>query len=101
MTELVLLRLSIPPSLEEELVNALLSDERIKGYQMWAADGHGEQGALSISEQVAGHRRRLVVEVQLDAAVAGQVLEYLQAQLPVGDIVYWLLPMLSVGRFSQ
>lgn len=97
---LVLLRLSIPPTLEEEVVNALLNDDRIRGYQMWAAEGHGEHGAMSTAEQVAGHRRRVVMEVQLEQAVAAQVLESLRAELPLKDIVYWVLPVLSSGRFS-
>ena len=53
-----LLRLNIPPGLEEDMVDLLLSSDEISGYQSYPTRGHGRLGAMTIAEQVAGRRDR-------------------------------------------
>ncbi len=77
MTEF-LLRLNIPPSLEEDMVDLLLSSEEITGYQSYPTRGHGRVGAMSIAEQVAGRRDRIQFEIVLDEDVLESTLEMLK-----------------------
>lgn len=100
MNECVLLRINIPPGLEEEFLDALLSDERIVGYQCYPTSGHGQVGAMTLNEQVAGRRNRVQFELVLEAALVEPVLHELKLKLPSRDIIWWTLPVIASGRFA-
>ena len=95
-----LLRLNIPPGLEEDLVDLLLSDPEIRGYQSYPIRGHGSVGSMTLAEQVAGRRDRIQFEVVLDADLLEQTLQKLKEAFPTPDVVYWVLPVLQSGRLS-
>ncbi|MCW8873590.1 DUF3240 family protein [Pseudomonadota bacterium] len=101
MSQKFLLRVNIPPSLEEEFMDALLANPEVQGYQTWHTSGHGQVGAMSINEQVAGRRNRVLFEVVLDESTLESVLAALKATLPIADIIYWVLPITASGRFSS
>jgi len=96
-----LLRLNIPPGLEEDVVDLLLGLDSISGYQSYPTRGHGQVGAMSIAEQVAGRRDRVQFEVVLDSDVLDSVLEELKAAFPLRDAIYWVLPVNRSGRLSD
>ena len=98
MTTECMLRLNIPPGLEEDVVDLLLASGEIRGYQSYPTRGHGQVGSMSIAEQVAGRRDRIQFEVVLDEAVLEQVLQALKEAFPVPDVIYWVLPVLKSGR---
>jgi len=100
MNQEYLLRLNIPPSLEEEFVDALLSSDVIKGYQSYNTSGHGQVGAMTIAEQVAGRRNRVQFEIALEADSVEPLLQQLKAEFPTPDIIYWLVPITESGRFA-
>ena len=100
MSQEYLLKLNIPPSLEEEFVDALLSSNVISGYQSYTTQGHGQVGAMSIAEQVAGRRNRVQFEIALDAESVEPLLQQLKAAFQTPDIIYWLVPITESGRFS-
>ena len=100
MSQKFLLRINIPPSLEEEFMDKLLANEEVQGYQTWHTSGHGQVGAMSITEQVAGRRNRVLFEVVLDEALLDSVLGKLKEALPISDIIYWVIPITTSGRFS-
>ncbi|MEE4218584.1 MAG: DUF3240 family protein [Xanthomonadales bacterium] len=99
MTEF-LLRLNIPPGLEEDVVDLLLSSDEIAGYQSYPIRGHGRVGAMSVAEQVAGRRDRIQFEIVLDENVLESTLERLKDAFPISDVIYWVLPVLRSGRLS-
>lgn len=101
MTECVLLRINIPPGLEEEFLDVLLSNEHIEGYQCFPTSGHGQVGSMTLAEQVAGRRRRIQFELVLAAGLVEPVLKSLKQALPSRDIVWWSLPVTGSGRFSD
>lgn len=100
MTTEYLLRLNIPPGLEEDVVDLLLSSGDIAGYQSYATRGHGRVGAMTIAEQVAGRRDRVQFEIVLDADLLQSTLDLLKEAFPVRDAIYWVLPVLQSGRLS-
>lgn len=101
MNQNFLLRMNIPPSLEEEFMDKLLANPEVAGYQSWHTSGHGQVGAMSITEQVAGRRNRVLFEVVLDETSLESVLRALKRSLPLSDIIYWVLPISNLGRFSD
>lgn len=98
-TNRTLLILNIPPELEEDLVDYLLSLEGVAGFTSFRVHGHGEHAQLSIAEQVAGRRARARYELVLDPAQVDGVLADLRTR--VGrDIIYWQQPVSGFGRID-
>jgi len=95
-----LLRLNIPPGLEEDIVDLLLANPEIRGYQSFPIRGHGRVGAMTIAEQVAGRRDRVQFEIVLDTGVLESTLASLKETFPTPDVIYWVLPVLRSGRLS-
>lgn len=92
-----LLALNIIPELEEELVDYLLSLEEVSGFTSYPVHGHGEQGRLSIAEQVAGRRKRMQFEILLPEEHVDAVIAGLTGEVGKG-IHYWQLPVARSGR---
>jgi len=101
MKQQCLLRLNIPPGLEEDVVDLLLTTEEIPGFQSYPIRGHGQVGAMTIAEQVEGRRSRVQFEIVLDDEQLEAVLQKLKEALPVPDIIYWTLPISSSGRLLE
>ena len=101
MTTEYLLRLNIPPGLEEDVVDLLLSSGDIAGYQSYPTRGHGRVGAMTVAEQVAGRRDRVQFEIVLDSGLLQTTLDRLKEAFPVRDVIYWVLPVLQSGRLSE
>lgn len=95
-----LLRLNIPPSLEEDVVDFLLATPDIRGFQSSEVRGHGQVGAMSVAEQVAGRRRRVQFEIVLDDQTTDALLGRLREAFPLRDVVYWVLPVIRSGRLA-
>lgn len=96
-----LLRLNVPPGLEEDMVDLLLGFDQISGYQSYPIRGHGQVGAMSIAEQVVGRRDRVQFEVVLEPDALQPLLNTLKKALPVRDVIYWVLPVEQSGRLSD
>ena len=101
MNEQSLLRLNIPPSLEEDVVDLLLGSDEIPGFQSYHTRGHGQVGAMTIAEQVEGRRNRVQFEIVLDSDQLDDLLRKLKASFPVPDIIYWILPVAGCGRLFE
>lgn len=83
-----LLVLNIPPELEDELVDYLLSLPGAGGFSSYPVRGHGEQARLSIAEQVSGRRKRIQFELILSQELIDSVLTGLREQVGT-DIYFW------------
>lgn len=92
-----LLTINLPPALEEDLVDYLLSLDCVGGFTSYTVKGHGEHDNLSIAEQVSGRRNRLQFEMLIAPENCDRIVADLGAQVGK-DIVYWLLPVQQMGR---
>jgi hypothetical protein len=92
----ILLVLNIIPELEEDLVDYLLSLDRLSGFTSYATHGHGEQ-EMTITEEVLGRRKRMQFEIIIDVNDANTLLDGLQENVGTG-IHYWQLPLVTSGR---
>ena len=80
--------LTIPPSLEDDLVDYLLSLEAVGGFTSYPVHGHGENRQLSIAEQVTGRQKRVQFELILPSDKLEAVLAGLREQVG-SDTFYW------------
>jgi len=101
MKQQCLLRLNIPPSLEEDVVDLLLTSADIPGFQSYPIRGHGQVGAMTIAEQVEGRRNRVQFEIVLETEILESLLTKLKEALPVPDIIYWVMPISASGRLYE
>lgn len=92
-----LLVLNADPELEEDLIDYLLQAEGVGGFTAQFVLGHGTEGRMTLAEQVAGRRRRIQVQVALEAAAVPAVLAGLAAQVGPG-IVWWQHALAGFGR---
>lgn len=94
-----MLVLNIPPELEEDLIDYLLSLEYVTGFTSYDARGHGSDKWLSISEQVSGRRKRLQFELLVEETAIESILAGLSTS--VGrDIAYWEQVVINTGHID-
>ena len=98
MDQQYLLRLNVPPNLEEDVVDVFLVAANISGFQSYPTRGHGTVGAMTIAEQVEGRRNRIQFEVVLGEEFLEDLLDLLKEKFPVADVIYWVLPVVRSGR---
>lgn len=92
-----LLVLNVPPELEDQLIDYLLSVPGLEGFTSYAARGHGEHRHMSIAEQVTGRRKRVQFELILSAELVDSLLVGLRDQVGT-DIFYWQQPISASGH---
>lgn len=95
----ILLTLNIPPELEEDLVDYLLSISENSGFTSYSVDGHGQHESLSIAEQVTGRRRRKQFEIILEPNNVTHLIEGLADNVGK-DIRYWEIPISRQGSIN-
>jgi hypothetical protein len=96
------LKLVLPHSLEEQVVDHLLRHpEWVGGFTTYAVDGHGApHGIASNVEQVRGRAGRVQMEILTsDADAARELVEHLKAEMPNADVVWWIGPVFASGDF--
>lgn len=96
-----MLVLNANPEIEDELLDYLLELDCVSGFTSYPVRGHGRHEGrrvpLSVAEQVTGRRKRVLVEILLEAAAIPLVLDGLKARVG-GDITWWQLPLSGFGR---
>jgi hypothetical protein len=95
----VLLSLTVPPRLEESIIDWLLGVEQSHGFTSFPVNGHSSRpGNLTLSEQVSGRKRNVRFELCLLAFEADRLIEDLRRQFPNTGITYWATPVEHFGR---
>ncbi|MBD9359773.1 DUF3240 family protein [Methylomonas sp. BW4-1] len=96
--EAFLLTVNVPPSLEEALVDCLLSLEWSQGFTSFPANvhDHNQQG-LSLAEQVAGHQRKIRFQMYVERQNISALLTKLKADFTGSGLHYWLVPAIEQG----
>jgi hypothetical protein len=98
----VCLRLVLPQSLEEQVIDHLLRHpEWVGGFTAYGVDGHGSPDAIASSaEQVRGRAGRVQVEILTTAEKARILVERLRGHFPNADVAWWIGPVTASGDFS-
>lgn len=88
---------NIPPELEGDLIDYLMSLDCVSGFTSYSVRGNGGTHNMTVAEQVSGSRKR----VQVDSIIETEDFDTIVAKLKqsVGtDIVYWEHPVTRFGR---
>jgi len=93
----MLLSIIAPPTMEEELIDWLLTQPNISGFTSQTANGHGSGHQMSLAEQVTGHRRQVTFWVELEKKMAESILTDLKQNFSGSGLHYWLLPLSESG----
>lgn len=95
----VTVTLSLAPTLEERVIDWLLSRQDIETFTGYTTYAHGgASGDLSVAEQVSGRRRRVELRVALKAEVLDGWLAALRERFADADISYFVAPILRSGH---
>jgi hypothetical protein len=90
-----LLMLTIPPELEDDVVDWLLAHPETTGFTSLAAYGHGgAHHLLSIAEQVAGKQPRVQFQIALSQSLAAQMLQAFEHEFGTHGCHAWAIPLL-------
>jgi len=93
----MLLSIIAPPTMEEELIDWLLTQPNISGFTSQAANGHGSGHQMSLAEQVTGRRRQITFWIELEKKLAESILADLKQSFSGSGLHYWLLPLSESG----
>ncbi len=97
----VCLKLVLPRSLEEQVIDHLLQHpEWVGSFTTRGVDGHGSPPAIAPSvEQVRGRAGRVQIEILIAADHAHELVAHLRADLPNADVAWWIVPVIASGDF--
>jgi hypothetical protein len=98
----VLVVLSIPPLLEDAVVDFLLEREGSAGFSSAAISGHsGDAGNLSTAEKVSGKQRRIQFQIEVAHDGYERFLDALATAFRGADVHYWIVPLLAAGSLAR
>jgi len=88
--------INAPSSLEEMLVDCLLTLESEHGFSSFPVNVHHHENlGLSLAEQVSGRQRQICFQIHIDEDGAKLLLEQLKAEFSGAGLQYWVVPMLE------
>ncbi|MDP3878326.1 MAG: DUF3240 family protein [Methylobacter sp.] len=93
-----LITLNVPQSLEEALVDCLLTLESEHGFSSFPVNAHDHRNeGLSLAEQVTGRQQKMRFQMYLPAQELEPLLAQLRADFSGSGINYWVLPVIENG----
>lgn len=88
--------INAPSSLEEMLVDCLLTLENEHGFTSLPVNvHHHENKGLSLKEQVTGRQQQICFQIHVGEAAAKTLLARLKDEFAGAGIQYWVVPMLE------
>ena len=93
------LTLVYPLPIEEEIVNLVLSQNRMaEGFTTWRAEGHGHGfNGASANEKVRGRIDRGVLVSVLPRSALSALLEHVRAVFGGSQLAFWVEPVEQFG----
>lgn len=93
-----LITLNVPPSLEEAVVDCLLTFESEHGFSSLPVSAHDHRNeGLSLAEQVTGRQRKIRFQMYIDKNDLSALLERLKTDFSGAGIHYWVMPVIENG----
>jgi Protein of unknown function (DUF3240) len=88
--------LNAPSSLEEAVVDCLLTLESEHGFSSFPVNvHHHENKGLSLAEQVSGRQKQICFQIHIGEDGAGILLKWLREEFAGAGIQYWVVPVLE------
>ena len=96
MHETFLVSINVSSSLEEAMVDCLLSCETDQGFSSFPINAHDHRNRdLSIAEQVTGRQRKMRFQIFIDKEHLPALLNKLKADFTGTGLRYWVMPVLE------
>ncbi|MDP2100778.1 MAG: DUF3240 family protein [Methylobacter sp.] len=93
-----LITLNVPQSLEEALVDCLLTLESEHGFSSFPVNAHDHRNeGLSLAEQVTGRQQKMRFQMYIPEQELTGLLAQLKADFSGSGIRYWVLPVIENG----
>jgi hypothetical protein len=97
-TQEYLVTLNVPPSVEEAVVDCLLTFETEDGFSSFPISAHDHKNLnLSIAEQVAGRQDQIRFQMYIPEQDLPVLLDKLKKEFSGSGIHYWVLPVIENG----
>ncbi len=93
-----LVTLNVPLSLEEAIVDCLLTLESEHGFCSFPVNSHDHKNeGLSLAEQVSGRQEKIRFQMYVPEQRLAALLDQLRAEFSGSGIRYWVLPVVENG----
>ena len=93
-----LITLNAPPSLEEAIVDCLLTFEADHGFSSFPVSAHDHKNeGLSLAEQVTGRQRKIRFQMTVEKQDLTSLINRLKADFSGSGINYRVLPIIERG----
>lgn len=97
-TQEFLVTLNVPPSLEEAVVDCLLTFESEDGFSSYPINAHDHRNeGLSLAEQVSGSQKKVRFQMYLPEQGLSDLLTKLEDEFDGSGIHYRVLPVIRNG----
>ena len=94
-----MLSIIIPKAIESTMIDWLLEQPEISGFNSLEIHGHGShEDQFSLSEQVTGKSQRTMYQTHLSESNAREVLARLKQDFARSDIHYMIRPLIDAGN---
>lgn len=96
MNDNFLVTINVSPSLEEAMVDCLLTFETAQGFSSFPVNAHDHRNrGLSIAEQVTGRQRKMRFQMYIDKEQLPALLSKLKTEFAGTGLHYWVVPVLE------
>ncbi|WP_349432033.1 DUF3240 family protein [Methylomarinum sp. Ch1-1] len=93
-----LITLNVPPSLEEAIVDCLLTFESEHGFSSLPVSAHDHRNeGLSVAEQVGGRQKKVRFQMYIEKQALSALIDRLRADFAGAGIHYWVMPVIENG----
>lgn len=94
-----LMTINVPPSLEEAVVDCLLTIENAQGFSSFPVNAHDHRHeGLSLAEQVTGRQRKIRFQMYAEKDAIAELLVRLKSEFPGSGLHYWVVPVAEHGE---
>ena len=95
----VLITLTVPPPIEESVVDWLLQFSPNSGFTSQKANGHSSQvEGLNLAEQVAGRKNQIRFQMHILEDELPRFMQGLKNDFAGAGVHYWVTPLVDAGH---
>jgi hypothetical protein len=93
-----LITINVPPSIEESIVDCLLTFETASGFSSFIVNAHDYKNeGFSLAEQVTGRQKKVRFQMYVPEQDLQTLLAKLKGNFTGAGIQYWVLPIVDSG----
>lgn len=93
-----LMTLNVPPGIEEDIVDCLLTFESEHGFSSLPIYAHDHKNkGLSLAEQVSGRQKKIRFQMYVEKNDLSALINKLKVNFSGAGIHYWIMPVIEKG----